>query len=95
MKTRLSQKKNENMQKIIILFFLSFIAISNYAQQDLGTPFLSGTWQSTLINPALLPDHKITVALPGFYNNLVVTNVTFDDLVVTDQNGPVPVMLSA
>lgn len=57
------------------------------AQMELGTHFMQGTWQATRTNPALLPEHKIVVGLPGLYNNLHISNITFDDLTTTNAAG--------
>ncbi|MEM8585476.1 MAG: DUF5723 family protein [Bacteroidota bacterium] len=56
------------------------------AQQDLTSPLLRGSWQSTFSNPALLHslDGKITVGLPGIYNDLRSENITLGDVLVEE-----------
>jgi len=54
-------------------------------QNDLSSHLLTNSWQALNANPALQPQ-GIVVNLPGLYNNLWVTNITFNDLVV-DENG--------
>ncbi|KAA3630011.1 MAG: hypothetical protein DWQ02_18365 [Bacteroidetes bacterium] len=76
------------MQKnILLIVALVFVQLSLNAQQELGTHFMQGTWQSGYTNPALTPDSKITLSLPGFYNNLAISNITFNDLIVKDGSG--------
>ena len=54
--------------------------------QDLTTPLMTGSWQSTFSNPALIAKlpGKITVGLPGAYNDLFVENFTYNDLLVEE-----------
>ncbi len=75
------------MRNILLLLCGVCIAFSSQAQQELGTHFMQSYWQSTNTNPAFMPDAHIVVGLPGVYNNLLVTNVTFADLLVEDENG--------
>jgi hypothetical protein len=76
------------MQKnIIVVLVLLLGQLTLGAQQELGTHFLKGTWQAGYTNPALTPNTKITVSLPGFYNNLAIENITFNDLIQKDDSG--------
>lgn len=76
------------MRKIIIvLVAIITTSFTLTAQQELGTHFLRGTWQAGYTNPALLPNSKIIVSLPGFYNNLSISNISFNDLLTTDGAG--------
>ncbi|MCB0651404.1 MAG: hypothetical protein KDC85_09040 [Saprospiraceae bacterium] len=76
------------MQKNIFVFFALLLScFSLSAQQELGTHFLTGTWQSGYTNPALLPNAKFVISVPGFYNNLSISNITFNDLVTEDNSG--------
>lgn len=72
------------MKKIIF----SFIIISNIvpvlAQQELGTHLLRDVWQANKTNPAIFPDKKIIIGLPGVYNNLNIQNLTYNDLFVKE-----------
>lgn len=75
------------MQKYFTLACLFCFTVALTAQ-DLSTPLLDGTWQSTFSNPALLSrlPGKITIGLPGVYNDLFVENITYNDLLV-EANG--------
>jgi hypothetical protein len=76
------------MKKSIIIFVTLLVAnFTLEAQQDLGTHFLHGTWQSNYTNPALLPNSNIVISLPGFYNNLSISNISFSDLIVENSSG--------
>lgn len=50
------------------------------AQNDLSSMMLRDSWQALQTNPALQPK-GVLVNLPGVYNNLWLTNITFNDLV--------------
>ncbi len=74
------------MKHIFILLALAAISITPLrGQSDLSSLLLSNSWQEMNANPALQPA-GIVVNLPGFYNNLWLTNITFNDLVV-EENG--------
>ena len=71
------------------LFFtlLLLTSFSLHAQQELGTHFMQGTWQSTYTNPAFTSDANITISLPGFYDNLSISNIKINDLLTTNAQG--------
>jgi hypothetical protein len=73
-----------NYKNFVILcaFVLPFTLRS---QNDLSSVMLAKSWQQMSANPALQPK-GVVVNLPGIYNNLWTTNVTFNDLFV-QQNG--------
>ncbi|MDX1942367.1 MAG: hypothetical protein SFU99_17515, partial [Saprospiraceae bacterium] len=75
------------MKKILIHFILIISVLSLNAQEELGTHLLRGVWQANKTNPALLPEGRFVIGLPGVYNNLNITNITYNDLVVKDENG--------
>ena len=75
------------MKKIIFVLFTYFIANPVFGQLDLSSNLLRGTWQANLTNPAMLPEYKVTVALPGAYNNLLITGITYNDLITEDTDG--------
>lgn len=64
----------------IILFFKPL------SGQDLTTPLLSDTWQATFSNPALYGQAigRFTVGLPGVSNDLYAENVTYNQLLRTE-----------
>ncbi len=73
-------------------FFLTFIVMLSslgvlLAQGELGSHFLRGTWQATHSNPAFIPEGKLVIALPEFYDDIYISSITYDDLVVTDPDG--------
>ena len=72
--------------KIQLTLIAALAALSLSAQQDLTTPLLTGSWQSTFSNPALLHNLEghITIGLPGIYNDLRTENLTYGDLLVEE-----------
>ncbi len=75
------------MKNIFVILFSLAIALPLTAQEELGTHLLRGIWQANKTNPALLPEGKFVIGLPGIYNNLNITNITYNDLFVEDANG--------
>lgn len=75
------------MQKIYSLLFMLGLSLPILAQQDLSSHFLRGTWQANLTNPALIPDQNLTISLPGVYNNILLTGITYNELLIEDENG--------
>lgn len=73
------------MRYLPIYLFLLGAAMNLRAQADLSAHLLRGSWQAYHTNPALPAAGAISVSLPGFYNNLLITNLTFSD-VVTGNN---------
>lgn len=63
---------------ILIVFFLSFVASSIYAQESTTLHFMKGMPQSDLQNPALHNDSsKVVIGLPGFSGAYVDFNSGF------------------
>jgi hypothetical protein len=75
------------MKNIFIIIFSMALALPATAQEELGTHFMRGVWQANKTNPALLPEGKFVIGLPGVYNNLNITSITYNDLVIDDANG--------
>ncbi len=76
------------MQRILLsLFIITSFVTAALAQEDLATHFMRHTWQSARTNPAFFPDYKFVAGLPGVYNTLLVTNVTYGDLITTNEEG--------
>ncbi len=73
------------MKNSFIVFFL-LLTFSLTGQQELGTHLMRGVWQASYSNPALVPDAKIVVGLPGLYQNLGLTGITYNEVVV-EENG--------
>ena len=76
------------MQRILLsLFIIISFATTALAQEDLATHFMRHTWQASRTNPAFFPEYKFVVGLPGVYNTLLVTNVTYGDLIAKGEGG--------
>lgn len=70
------------MRLFVFHFFLLNLSVySATAQSDLGVHFMRGVWQANATNPALLPDHRIIIALPGLQNQFSLDNFSYNDLV--------------
>jgi hypothetical protein len=71
------------MQKILFssLWVLLFSLTCVRAQNDLSSMLLTDSWQQLQTNPARQAP-GIVINLPGVYNNLWLTNITFNDLLV-------------
>ena len=65
------------------IFFL-FLGFQLSAQQELGLHFLRDNWLARSTNPAFGSDHKLVIGLPGVYNNLLITNLVYNDLVIEE-----------
>lgn len=48
---------------------------------------MRGLWQSNLTNPALFPNTKLVIALPNVYNDLYISDLTYNDLITTNAAG--------
>ncbi|MEM6770604.1 MAG: DUF5723 family protein, partial [Bacteroidota bacterium] len=73
---------DRHVRALILLCFLG----TTLTAQDLTAPLFSDSWQATFSNPALygnLPG-RFTVGLPGFQNDLVLENVTYNQLLATE-----------
>lgn len=68
----------------VIILFINFLQL--FAQQELGTHLLRDVWQANRTNPAMFPDRKFIIGLPGVYANLNLENITYNDVVV-ERNG--------
>jgi len=76
------------MRTLIVSLFAFFLfAISGSAQSDLGVHFMRGVWQANYTNPALLPDHKVIVSVPGLKNQFSLENFSYNDLIGTNDDG--------
>ncbi|MEL6655374.1 MAG: DUF5723 family protein [Bacteroidota bacterium] len=68
---------------VCLLLCATLGSLTLSAQNDLSSLMLVNTWQNMNANPALQPS-GFTINLPGIYNNLWVTNITFNDLLVEE-----------
>lgn len=67
--------------KIFLGTFLCLLVQLAFAQPELSTHFMRGLWQSNYTNPALLPEAKLTIALPNVFNDLYFSDITYNDVV--------------
>jgi hypothetical protein len=67
---------------------LTLICSAPLLAQDLTTPLISDSWQSTFSNPALYGQlrGRLTIGLPGGSNDLAIENATYSDL-LSVENG--------
>lgn len=71
------------MKKIIQLFLTVLTVSSAYSQREMNMFFLQNTTQASYINPAAVPNHKLSIGLPGIssiYTDVLAPSFTFDDL---------------
>jgi len=69
---------------LLLCFFTSATAL--HAQQELGLNFMNQTWESSLTNPAMTTDKKLTVILPSVYFSVGSPDLTVRNLTIV-QNG--------
>ncbi|MGF1637358.1 MAG: DUF5723 family protein [Cyclobacteriaceae bacterium] len=68
------------MKKLLIPFL--FLSIPVLAQQQNTFYFMNGVAQQSYLNPALIPDHKVTIGLPGMssiYTSAGNSGFTYND----------------
>jgi Family of unknown function (DUF5723) len=73
------------MKKTIVLIsaFCLFSVSLLVAQQELGMHFNTEVWQANITNPAIIPTHKVVIALPSVYSDFSINNqnLTYLDLI--------------
>jgi hypothetical protein len=72
------------VRKIFILAFCIFSGTVSFGQNELTFPHLENVLQSSYINPAHVPEHKVSIGLPGIsslYGSVTNTGFSFHDLV--------------
>ncbi len=74
------------MNKYIFLFIALFSSSFLAAQQELGLHFMRDNWYARNTNPAFATSDQLVIGLPGLYNNSLIANLTYNDLVV-EENG--------
>jgi hypothetical protein len=75
------------MRKSVLSLILATTLAGAHAQEELSAPFLKGAWAAYQANPAALPEGRIAVGLPTFYNNIYISSVTYNDLFGHDTQG--------
>jgi Family of unknown function (DUF5723) len=75
------------LRKLIPLFLYLFTFSAVFAQQELGLHFMSDIWQSSKTNPAFIAQSKIHFSIPSFYYNISHTGASYNDFVITNDNG--------
>ncbi|MBK8493085.1 MAG: hypothetical protein IPL49_19935 [Saprospirales bacterium] len=72
------------------IFFLTLLALLGVAglqaQAEWGLFSQTGLWQANRVNPAIWPDQKLIISLPGLQNTLFFTGPTYGD-VIGEVNG--------
>ncbi len=76
-----------NLNKFFICIILIAAVTNLKAQLEMGTHFMRGLWQSNYTNPALFPEAQLVIALPNVFNDLYFSDITYNDLVKTDETG--------
>lgn len=74
------------MKRLFLIIIIFILTYPIFAQQELGTHLLRDVWQANKTNPAIFPDKHLIIGLPGIYNNLNLTNLTYNDLFI-EQDG--------
>ncbi|MFN7118706.1 MAG: DUF5723 family protein [Saprospiraceae bacterium] len=72
------------MKNLFFIIIIITVITPAFAQQELGTHLLRDVWQVNRTNPAIFPDQKLIIGLPGVYNNLNINNITYNDLFTTE-----------
>ncbi|NUO02693.1 MAG: hypothetical protein HUU01_18960 [Saprospiraceae bacterium] len=75
------------MRKLFVISCLLALPMLAAAQQDLSAHLMRQTWQSNRSNPALLPDARFIVSLPGLHNDFFIENITYGDLIRQNAGG--------
>lgn len=65
---------------IALAICASLLSAGLIAQSDLSAPMLTNSWQALQANPAQQPS-GVLINLPSLYNNLWITNITYNDLI--------------
>ena len=77
--------------KKILLFACSIFAMQmGFSQNELTFPLLENVLQSSYINPAHVPEHKVSIGLPGIssmYFGATNTGFTFDQVAAPTTDG--------
>ncbi|TAH27274.1 MAG: hypothetical protein EAZ07_01565 [Cytophagales bacterium] len=77
--------------KKIILFACAFIALhKGFSQNELTFPLMENVLQSSYINPAHVPEHKVSIGLPGIsslYLGATNTGFTFNEITSKIEGG--------
>lgn len=74
-------------RKLIPLFLAVLTANAILAQQELGLHFVRDVWQSSKTNPAFTAQSKIHFSIPSTFYNISHTGASYNDVVITDENG--------
>lgn len=73
--------------RLLCFLILSISALPLFAQLDLGSHFIRGTWQAHQTNPALLPQQRITISLPNIYGYGEVSGFTLSEVLQENNQG--------
>ena len=53
------------MKRILLSIILSGMVFGGIAQSELTLPFMRDVFQTTYINPSVLPEHTVSIGIPG------------------------------
>lgn len=75
------------MRKLLLTTTVLLLgAVGLQAQAEWGLFSQPGLWQANRVNPAIWPEQKWNISLPGIQNNLFFTGPTYGD-VIREENG--------
>jgi hypothetical protein len=72
------------VRKILSFFLVVFSVTIGWAQSDFTLNNMDHIFQSTYVNSAALPDHKVSVGLPGVYGGFVNSGFALKDVISSD-----------
>ncbi len=75
------------MKNSLVSILCSFVFFCSYAQQETQLNLLHDIWQSNRTNPALVPDSKLSIGLPSFYNSIYFSGASFGDWIQENDEG--------
>ena len=75
------------LRKLIPLILSLLFVSSAFAQQELGLHFMKDIWQSSKTNPAFTSQAKVHFSIPSMYYNISHTGASYNDFVITNENG--------
>jgi hypothetical protein len=70
------------MKKIYFFIAGFFLMLNAYGQSELTLPFMENIFQASYVNPSAMPEHKLSIGLPGMssvYAGVTNTGFTFRD----------------
>jgi hypothetical protein len=78
-------RKMKKIRQALLCCATIFTSLSMTAQQEQSLAFMTNVWQSNRVNPAIVSDKKIVVALPSVYFNLNSPDLTLNSLITKNE----------